>query len=171
MIKSDCVVTTACGLFSPPYSCLPLFIPVNKLKNVPRDEKVKFLFMMQEISRLSPWRTSTQRKLSEQNIDDITAAYHSFRNHEKKAVRKDGTEISYADQTGFCKITTLNEIRAKDYNLTPASYVGIVMTKQDTEPFEVKMDKLTKRLSAIMVESKQLDVEIAKQLEDIGWKI
>jgi len=46
-----------------------------------------------------------------------------------------------------------------------------VMTKQDTEPFEVKMDKLTKRLSAIMVESKQLDVEIAKQLEDIGWKI
>ncbi len=171
--KIDCIVTLPGGLFST--TSIPVclwFMSRNKLKNGHRDRKDEILFIDARSIETEPMEDSrTQLKLSAANIDDITAAYHSFRNHDKRAVRDNGTEVSYEDQLGFCKIATLEEIRAKDYNLTPASYVGIAPVAVDTEPFELKMDRLTKQLSAIMAESKELDKEIKKQLSDIGWEV
>ena len=111
----------------------------------------------------------TQRQLTAKTIDEITSAYHSFRNHEKKATKSDGTEIEYADKQGFWKIATLEEIREKDYNLTPASYVGVVPIEEDTEPFDEKMKRLTKKLYNVIDESQKLDEEIKHQLNEMGW--
>ncbi|NLI59547.1 MAG: N-6 DNA methylase, partial [Clostridium sp.] len=113
----------------------------------------------------------TQRKLTDKTIDDITSIYHAFRNHEKKAIRADGAEITYEDKQGFWKVATLKEIRAKDYNLTPASYVGVAHIEVDVEPFEEKMERLTKQLSNIRKESRRLDESISVQLLKYGWKI
>jgi type I restriction enzyme M protein len=169
--KIDCIVTLPGGLFST--TSIPVclwFMTRNKLKNGHRDRKGEILFIDARNIETEPMEDSrTQRQLSDENIDDITAAYHSFRNHDKRAVRNNGTEVNYEDQLGFCKIATLEEIRAKDYNLTPATYVGIAPIAKDTEPFEVKMDRLTKQLSTIMAESKELDEEIEKQMQKIRW--
>ncbi|MDD2267925.1 MAG: class I SAM-dependent DNA methyltransferase [Eubacteriales bacterium] len=171
--KIDCIVTLPGGLFST--TSIPVclwFMSRNKLKNGHRDRKGEILFIDARNIDAEPMEDSrTQRQLSGENIDDITAAYHSFRNHNKIAVRSNGTEVSYEDQLGFCKIATLEEIRRKDYNLTPTSYVGVAPIKEDTEPFELKMDRLTRRLAEIIAESKELDKEIAKQLGSIGWNI
>jgi len=171
--KIDCIVTLPGGLFST--TSIPVclwFITRNKLKNGHRDRKGEILFIDARNIETEPMEDSrTQRKLSEKNIDDITAAYHSFRNHDKKATRIDGTEVHYEDKLGFCKTATLKEIRDKDYNLTPASYVGVSPTKEDTEPFEQKMERLIKQLSDIMAESKELDVEIENQLCRIGFPL
>ena len=103
------------------------------------------------------------------HIEYDGSAYHSFRNHEKKATKSDGTEIEYADKQGFWKIATLGEIREKDYNLTPASYVGVVPIEEDTEPFDEKMKRLTKKLYNVIDESQKLDEEIKHQLNEMGW--
>lgn len=113
----------------------------------------------------------TQRKLTDKTIDDITSIYHAFRNHDKKATKADGTEITYEDKQGYWKIATLNEVRDKDYNLTPASYVGVAPIEEDGEPFEKKMDRLINQLSKVMSESLELDKEIKNQLSSIGWAI
>ncbi|MEE4577417.1 class I SAM-dependent DNA methyltransferase [Paenibacillus polymyxa] len=171
--KIDCIVTLPGGLFST--TSIPVclwFITRNKLKNGHRDRHGEILFIdarNMETEALEDSRT--QRKLSQKTIDEITSAYHSFRNHELKAEKMDGTEVTYADKQGFWKVATLKEIEEKDYNLTPASYVGIAPIEEDVEPFEAKMDRLTKQLSSITAESKILDDEIKKQLSTIGWKI
>ena len=63
----------------------------------------------------------------------------------------------------------MEEIREKDYNLAPSSYVGVVPIKEDQEPFDVKMERLTGDLFRIMAESREIDKEILASLDRIGW--
>ena len=171
--KIDCIVTLPGGLFST--TSIPVclwFMARNKLKNGHRDRHGEILFIDARNMETEPYEDSrTQRQLTAKTIDEITSAYHSFRNHEKKATKADGTEIEYADKQGFWKIATLEEIREKDYNLTPASYVGVAPCQDDEEPFDEKMNRLTKNLTSILNESKNLDLEIRDQLKKIGWSI
>lgn len=171
--KIDCIVTLPGGLFST--TSIPVclwFMARNKLKNGHRDRHREILFIDARNMETEPYEDSrTQRQLTAKTIDEITSAYHSFRNHEKKATKADGTEIEYADKQGFWKIATLEEVREKDYNLTPASYVGVAPCQDDEEPFDEKMNRLTKNLTSILNESKNLDLEIRDQLKKIGWSI
>jgi len=171
--KIDCIVTLPGGLFST--TSIPVclwFITRNKLKNGHRDRHGEILFIDARNMETEPLEDSrTQRKLTDKTIDDITSIYHAFRNHNKKAIKADGTEITYEDKQGYWKVATLEEIRAKDYNLTPASYVGVAPIEEDGEPFKKKMERLTSQLSAIMEESEELDIEIRKQLNYLGWII
>ena len=169
--KIDCIVTLPGGLFST--TSIPVclwFMARNKLKNGHRDRHGEILFIDARNMETEPYEDSrTQRQLTAKTIDEITSAYHSFRNHEKKATKSDGTEIEYADKQGFWKIATLEEIREKDYNLAPASYVGVVPIEEDTEPFNEKMKRLTKKLYKVIDESQKLDEEIKHQLNEMGW--
>lgn len=144
----------------------------NKLKNGHRDRHGEILFIDARNMETEPYEDSrTQRQLTAKTIDEITSAYHSFRNHEKKATKADGTEIEYADNQGFWKIATLEEIREKDYNLAPASYVGVVPVEEDTEPFEEKMERLVKSLSTIHKEMQDIDIALQKALGGMGYDI
>ena len=171
--KIDCIVTLPGGLFST--TSIPVclwFIARNKLKNGHRDRHGEILFIDARKMETEPYEDSrTQRQLTAKTIDEITSVYHSFRNHEKKAIKADDTELEYGDKQGFWKIATLEEVRQKDYNLTPASYVGVAHCQDNEEPFEEKMNKLTKSLISILNESKKLDIEIKKQLKKIGWSL
>lgn len=169
--KVDCIVTLPEKLFST--TSIPVclwFITRNKLKNGYRDRHKEILFIDARKMETKPYEDSrTQRQLTAKTIDEITSAYHSFRNHGKKAVKEGGAEIFYEDKPGFWKIATLEEIREKDYNLAPASYVGVVPIKEDQEPFDVKMERLTGDLFRIMAESREIDKEILASLDRIGW--
>ena len=171
--KIDCIVTLPGGLFST--TSIPVclwFMARNKLKNGHRDRHGEILFIDARNMETEPYEDSrTQRQLTSKAIDEITSAYHSFRNHEKKAIKSDGTEIEYTDKQGFWKIATLKEIREKDYNLTPASYVGIEITEKDNRSYNEVMKDSLKKLVEIRVQSEKLDYEINKQLASIGWKI
>ncbi len=171
--KVDCIVTLPEKLFST--TSIPVclwFIARNKLKNGYRDRQNEILFIDARKMDTEPYEDSrTQRQLTARTIDEITSAYHSFRNHGQKAVKADSTEIFYEDKPGFWKIATLEEVRGKDYNLAPASYVGVVPRKENQEPFDVKMEKLTKDLFRIMKESRDIDEEILASLSSMGWDI
>ena len=100
------------------------------------------------------------RELTDGDIMKIANTYHAYEN-------SDG----YADITGFCKKATLDDIKANDYILTPGRYVGIKEGEDDGEPFEEKMKRLTSDLSEQMEQSAELDIEIKKILDEIGYEI
>ena len=66
----------------------------------------------------------------------------------------------------------MEEIREKDYNLTPASYVGISQIEEnDEESFDIKMNRLMKELSEIYEKSKEIDCLLYDKLEEIGYDL
>lgn len=101
------------------------------------------------------------KELNDEDIKEIVGTYHNWRGPD--------FEKSYEDIPGFCKSTTIDDIKANDYVLTPGRYVGAAAIEDDGIPFEVKMNDLTKTLYEQMEESEKLDAEIRKNLEALGY--
>ena len=104
--------------------------------------------------------TRKLRELNEDDISKIASTYHDFQNDE-----------NYEDVAGFCKATTIEEIKENNYVLTPGRYVGTEEQEDDGVPFEEKMKTLTTDLKAQFEESHKLEEEIKKNLEAIGYGI
>lgn len=78
---------------------------------------------------------------------------------------------TFEDVKGFCAVATLADIAKQDYILTPGRYVGIEEQKEDGEPFEEKMARLTSELSGMFEKSHELETEIRRKLGAIGYEI
>ena len=104
--------------------------------------------------------TRKLRELDESDISKIASTYHNFQNDE-----------NYEDVAGFCKATTIEEIKENNYVLTPGRYVEIEEQDDDGILFEEKMKNLTADLTAQFEESHKLEQEIRKNLEAIGYGI
>ncbi|MCU6603935.1 type I restriction-modification system subunit M [Peribacillus frigoritolerans] len=100
------------------------------------------------------------RELTNEDIRKIADTYIKWQN-----------EDNYADILGFCKVASTEEILLNDYILTPGRYVGIGESEEDGELFEEKMTRLTTTLSAQFNQSRELEEEIRKRLEEIGYVI
>jgi type I restriction enzyme M protein len=70
---------------------------------------------------------------------------------------------------GFCKTTSLEEIRSHGHILTPGRYVGAEAQQDDGEPFEEKMKRLSATLREQMEQSAKLDKTIWSNLREIGY--
>lgn len=103
----------------------------------------------------------THKELTEADIAEIAQTYHAWRGEPK-----DG---EYEDRPGFCKSSTLEEIKANDYVLTPGRYVGAGAIEDDGIPFETKMTELTTTLYQQMEDAENLDKAIRKNLEALGY--
>lgn len=75
------------------------------------------------------------------------------------------------DVKGFCAIASLQDIEKQDYILTPGRYVGIEEQEEDGEPFEEKMTRLTSELSDLFAKSHELEDEIKKKLNSLGYNL
>ncbi len=99
------------------------------------------------------------RDLSREDIAQIADTYHAWRN-----------ENGYEDIAGFCKTISLDEIRRQGYVLTPGRYVGAVELEEDDEPFEEKIDRLTKVLEGQFTESSKLEEIIRQNLKKLDYE-
>ena len=99
------------------------------------------------------------RELTEEDIDKIADTYKAF---------VDGT---LEEIKGFCAAVDTTEIEKQDYILTSGRYVGIEEAPDDGEPFEEKMTRLTSELSDMFAKSHELEEEICKKLEAIGYEM
>ena len=79
--------------------------------------------------------------------------------------------VAYADEAGFCKAATLEDIRKADHVLTPGRYVGAAAQEEDGEPFEEKMARLTTALGQQFKESARMEAEIRENLAGLGYAI
>ena len=99
------------------------------------------------------------RELTEEDIRKLSRTYTAY------------TDGTLEDVKGFCAIASTEAIARQDFILTPGRYVGIEEQKDDGEPFEEKMARLTGELSGLFAKSHELEAQIRKNLGAIGYEI
>ena len=148
----DCIVALPGQLF---YST---GIPVSLwFLNRAKKQTGKTLFI--DARNMGTMVTRRLRELTEEDILKIADTYEKY------------VEGSLENEKGYCAVASIDDIAKQDYILTPGRYVGIAETKDDGEPFEEKMNRLTGELSEMFKESHRLEEEIRKQLASIGFEL
>ena len=127
------------------------FISKNK------KQKNKTLFI--DARKMGHMVDRKHRDFSDDDIQKLADTFSQF---------QDGT---LEDVKGFCAVVDTKEIEKQDYILTPGRYVGIEEVEEDDEPFEEKMARLTSELSDMFKKNHELEEEIRKNLEAIGYEI
>lgn len=170
----DCIVAMPSQLFMT--TGIPVclwFISRDKtggnLKGGGRDRRGETLFI--DARQMGTLQTRTLRVLSgadaegdpptDSDIGRIVCTYHAWRGEEGVG--------EYADEAGFCKAATLEDIEKHGHVLTPGRYVGAAAVEDDGEPFEDKMLRLTADLQAQFAESDALEARIKSSLEGLGY--
>ncbi|MBI2749592.1 MAG: SAM-dependent DNA methyltransferase [Burkholderiales bacterium] len=156
----DCMVALPGQLF---YStqipaCL-WFLARDKKNHNFRERRGHVLFI--DARKLGQLVDRTHRELTSDEVKRIARTHHAWRG-EKDA----GT---YEDVPGFCKSTTLEEIRKHSHVLTPGRYVGAEAQEDEGEPFEEKMKLLAGTLRAQMADARKLDAAIEANLKELGF--
>jgi type I restriction enzyme M protein len=156
----DCMVAMPGQLF---YSTqIPVclwFLTRNKNDGKRRNRKGETLFI--DARKLGVLVDRVHRELTDDDIQKIVSAYHSWRG--------DKGAGKYEDAAGFCKSATLDEIRSHGHVLTPGRYVGAEEVADDGEPFEQKMKRLVGELNEQFAESARLEAAIKANLRGLGY--
>ena len=155
----DCMVALPGQLF---YSTqIPVclwFIARNKEDHRFRKRTRETLFI--DARTLGVMIDRVHRELTEEDITRIANTYQAWRGDEGVG--------EYVNVPGFCKSTTLEEVREHSHVLTPGRYVGVVAHEDDNEAFEDTMARLTEKLTEQMAEARWLDTAISENLGIIG---
>ncbi|MDD5557143.1 MAG: class I SAM-dependent DNA methyltransferase [bacterium] len=170
----DCMVALPGQLF---YSaqipaCL-WFLARDRKDGKFRDRRGEILFI--DARKLGRMVDRTHRELTDEDIARIVDTYHAWRLPAAVPAGRQGKAGGeekvgeYADVPGFCKSATLEEVRKHGFVLTPGRYVGAEAQKDDVEPFEQKMKRLTAQLREQMAEGRKLDTAIETNLNELGY--
>ncbi len=151
----DCIVSLPGQLF------FTTQIPVTLSNGLVRDQRLRdrqgeTLFI--DARKLGTMETRTLRILTNADVSKIAGVYHTWRE----------TGGRYADESGFCKSATTDEITTQGHVLTPGRYVGTAAAEGDSEPFEEKMARLTTTLREQMADGARLDERIRRAMAGIG---
>ena len=158
----DCMVALPSQLF---YStqipaCL-WFLARNRRNGQHRDRRGEVLFI--DARQLGLMVDRTHRELTDDDVFRIADTYHAWRGRD--------ADTAYQDIPGFCRSTSLAEVRRYDYVLAPGRYVGVEPEEEDDEPFEDKMRRLTAEWREQVAEARQLDVAIEGHLSSLGFSL
>lgn len=156
----DCMVALPGQLF---YSTqIPVclwFLARDKKNGRFRDRRGETLFI--DARKLGTMIDRVQRELTVSDISKIAGTYHAWRG--------DKSAAKYADVPGFSCAAKLDDIRKHGHVLTPGRYVGAELVEEDDEPFEAKMNRLTKLLQQQQVTVLNIDGLINSHLKDLGF--
>ena len=156
----DCMVALPSQLFYNTMipACL-WFVTRDKKDHSFRDRRGQILFI--DARKMGEMTDRRHRALTDKDVEKISETYRAWRGENK---------TKYEDVLGFCKSAKLEEVEKHDFILTPGRYVGAEEEEEDLEVFEEKMKRLTSELSEQFKKSKELEVEIRKNLRSIGYE-
>ena len=120
-----------------------------------RDRRGEVLFI--DTRNLGDMVDRTRKEFSEEDIAQIAGTYHAWRG--------ETDAVAYEDVPGFCKSTTLDQIRERNHVLTPGAYVGAAAVQTDDAPFEQRFAELKETLAAQFAEAEELSARIHAKLE------
>ncbi len=158
----DCMVALPGQLF---YStqipaCL-WFMARDKSANGHRDRRGEILFI--DARKLGRLVDRTRREFSDEDVALIANTYHRWRS-KPEAVKAAGLD-PYADEAGFCRSATLDEVRGHGHVLTPGRYVGAADIEDDGVNFEERLGtlraKLTEQFEAGRILEGQIETALA----------
>lgn len=136
-----------------------------------RDRRGETLFI--DARNLGTMVSRTQIELTKEDIATIADTFHAWRSSESELKRRiESMAIGieqYQDQAGFCKVATLDNMKANDFVLTPGRYVGAADIEDDGIAFETKMQELTQTLYRQLDEAATLDQAIRANMEVLGY--
>lgn len=81
---------------------------------------------------------------------------------------KFGLDGNYQDIAGLCKIATQEEMKEKNYSLTPGAYVGVEEKKRDEVDFPKRMKEIHEELLTLQNRSNELFRTIDNNFEELG---
>jgi type I restriction enzyme M protein len=177
----DCMIALPGQLFYTTQIPVCLWFIAKNKKQDPlkgfRNREGETLFI--DARQMGSMISRTNKELTNEDIAQIAATYHTWRGENKAIadvqvdletyVQSDSKANSYQDIAGYCKSATLEEIKAKDYVLSPSRYVGTVDIEDDGISFETRMAELSKTLYSQMQQAEALDEAIRKNLEVLGY--
>ena len=158
----DCMIAMPTNLFFT--VTIPVciwFFTKNKDNGKFRKRKGETLFI--DARKIFTPISRAQNDLTDEQLEKIAGTYRSY-------VGEKGYP-TYKDIPGYCKVSNKEEIAKFGYVLTPGRYVGADDIEDDDEPFEQKMNRLTKEYAELSEKSKVLDREIRKNLKELGFEI
>ena len=155
----DCMVALPSQLFYNTMipACL-WFVTRDKKDHSFRDRRGQILFI--DARKMGEMTDRRHRALTDKDVEKISETYRAWRGENK---------TKYEDVLGFCKSAKLEEVEKHDFILTPGRYVGAEEEEEDKEAFEEKMKRLTIELSEQFKNSKELEIEIKKNLKGLGY--
>ena len=161
----DCMVALPGQLF---YStqipaCL-WFLARNKSANGHRDRRRQILFI--DARKLGRMVDRTRREFTADEIARIAATYHRWRN--RPEVNEAAGVAPYADEPGFCRSASLEEVRGHGHVLTPGRYVGAADAEDDGASFEDQLAGLKTKLAEHFAEGRALEQRITAALSGVG---
>lgn len=77
-------------------------------------------------------------------------------------------EGAYRDIPGLCKVATREEIKEKNYSLTPGAYVGVAAVADDGVDFAQRMAEIHAELLTLQAESNTLMQTISENMKEMG---
>jgi len=97
-----------------------------------------------------------QKQLAKDELETIASAYRTFK-----------TQGSPAEELGFCRVATTDEVKVQRYALTPGRYVGSVDPEED-EDFVTRVTGLLDEYRQLVRQSAEIDGRIAAGLQEVG---
>jgi type I restriction enzyme M protein len=149
----DCIVNLPAKLFL--NTQIPACLWFLSRRKEGRLDKVLFI----DARNLGYLVNRRSKDFTAEDIAKITDTYHHWHN------KTDG----YQDVPGFCKSISLDEIRQKDYVLTPGRYIGLPEDEDDFD-FPARFATLTAELDAQMLEETRLNEVIKSNLAKLEIK-
>lgn len=154
----ECMVALPGQLFTNTQipACIWFLTRSKAARNGWRDRKGETLFL--NVRNLGYMKDRVLRDFTREDIRKIADTFHAWRKGE-----------GYADIAGFCKAAKLDDIKKRDYLLTPGRYVGAADQEKDGVPFEEKMVRLTAQLDEQFGDSARLETLIRENLARLGY--
>jgi len=156
----DCVVQLTGQLFAnTQIPCALWFLSKNRNGgNGFRKRREEILFIDgRKLGTLIPG-SRKQKQLADTEIEQIATVYRAFRRTESpEAV------------PGFCRASSLDEVRKHTYALTPGRYVGSSEGEDEDGPFEERFPSLLTALEAHVDKAHQLDGLIRDRLATLTF--
>jgi len=149
----DCIVNLPAKLFL--NTQIPACLWFLSRRKKGRLDKVLFI----DARNLGYLINRRTKDFTDEDIAKIAETYHHWRNKNDK----------YEDIPGFCKSVTLDEIREKDYVLTPGRYIGLPEDEDDFDFIE-RFGKLKTALEEQMKEEVRLNELIRENLARLEIK-
>ena len=119
-----------------------------------RDRRGEVLFI--DARKLGRLVDRTRREFDPADIQKVAQTCRAWRGEPGAG--------TYADEPGFCKAATLEEIRAHNHVLTPGRYVGAAAADEDDTPFVERFTELQNRLEKHFTEGGELEKRIREGL-------
>jgi type I restriction enzyme M protein len=151
----DCIVNLPAKLFLNTQIPASLwFVRRNRENGRFRNRTGEILFIdARNLGHLINRRT---KELSEEDIQQIAATYHNWRN-------PDG---NYEDVPGFCASASVDKVKELDYVLTPGRYVGLAEDEDDFD-FNERFAQLKAEFEEQLIEESKLNEAIQENLQKI----